>query len=74
VLTLTLASAANKRWPAAFTSTRGAVRTASYFCDMPHWVSVLAIVVVGWLVVAVVGGLLVGRGLGVIERRTDRTS
>ena len=40
---------------------------------MPHWVSVLLLVVVGWLVVAVVGGLLVGRGLGVIERRTDRT-
>lgn len=41
---------------------------------MPHWVSVLAIVVVGWLVVAVVAGWLIGRGLGVIERRTDRTS
>jgi hypothetical protein len=38
---------------------------------MPHWIALLAIVVVAWMVLAVVGGWLIGRGLGVIERRTD---
>lgn len=36
---------------------------------MPHWVALLAIVVAGWLFVAVAGGWLVGRGLGAFERR-----
>ena len=31
----------------------------------------LAIVVVAWMALAVVGGWLVGRGLGAIERRAD---
>lgn len=38
---------------------------------MPHWVVWLAIVVVAWMVLAVVGGWLIGRGLGVIGRRSD---
>ena len=36
---------------------------------MPHWVALLAIVVLGWLILAVVGGWLLGRGLGAFERR-----
>ena len=39
---------------------------------MPHWVALLAIVVSAWLVLAVVGGWLIGRGLGAIERRSQR--
>ena len=38
---------------------------------MPQWIALLAIVVVAWMIVAVVGGWLIGRGLGAIERRTD---
>jgi hypothetical protein len=38
---------------------------------MPHWIALLAIVVAAWMILAVVGGWLIGRGLGVIERRTD---
>ncbi len=38
---------------------------------MPQWIALLAIVVVAWMVLAVVGGWLIGRGLGAIERRTD---
>jgi hypothetical protein len=38
---------------------------------MPHWIALLAIVVVAWMLMAVVGGWLIGRGLGVIERRSD---
>jgi hypothetical protein len=33
---------------------------------MPHWIALLAIVSAGWLVVAVVGGWLIGRGLGLL--------
>jgi len=40
---------------------------------MPQWIALLAIVVVAWMVLAVVGGWLIGRGLGAIERRTDPT-
>jgi hypothetical protein len=36
---------------------------------MPQWVALLAIVVVAWMILAVVGGWLIGRGLGAIERR-----
>jgi hypothetical protein len=36
---------------------------------MPHWVSVLAIVLVAWLLLVVVGGWVIGRGLDAIERR-----
>jgi hypothetical protein len=36
--------------------------------SMPHWVALLAIVVAGWLILAVVGGWLLGRGLGAFER------
>ena len=50
----------------------GAVRTGGYrACDMPHWIALLAIVIAAWIVLAVVGGWLIGRGLSVIERRTD---
>lgn len=38
---------------------------------MPHWVSLVAIVAAAWLVLAVAGGWLIGRGLGVIERRSE---
>jgi hypothetical protein len=38
---------------------------------MPQWVAVLAIVVVAWMILAVGGGWLIGRGLGAIERRTE---
>ena len=38
---------------------------------MPQWIAVLAIVVVAWMLLAVVGGWLIGRGLGAIERRTE---
>ena len=36
---------------------------------MPHWIALFAIVVAAWMVVAVVGGWLIGRGLGLLERR-----
>jgi hypothetical protein len=36
---------------------------------MPHWVTVLAIVLAAWLSLAVVGGWAIGRGLDAIERR-----
>ena len=39
---------------------------------MPHWVALLAIVVAGWLILAVAGGWLLGRGLGAFERRHGR--
>ena len=35
---------------------------------MPHWIALLAIVVCAWMVLAVVGGWLIGRGLGLLER------
>jgi hypothetical protein len=35
---------------------------------MPHWVALLAIVVSAWMILAVVGGWLIGRGLRVIKR------
>ena len=38
---------------------------------MPHWIALLAIVVAAWMILAVVGGWLIGRGLGVIQRRAD---
>ena len=41
---------------------------------MPHWIAVVAIVVAAWMAVAVAGGWLIGRGLGVIERYGDRES
>ncbi len=40
-------------------------------CDMPHWLALLAIVVAAWLVLTVVGGWLIGRGLGAIERHQE---
>ena len=41
-------------------------------CVMPHWIALLAIVVVAWIVLAVVGGWLIGRGLG-IDRAAPTT-
>jgi hypothetical protein len=38
---------------------------------MPHWVALLAIVVSAWMILAVVGGWLIGRGLRVIKRDAD---
>jgi hypothetical protein len=36
---------------------------------MPSWVLLLALAIVGWLTVAIGGGLLVGRLLDVVSRR-----
>jgi hypothetical protein len=36
---------------------------------MPHWIALFAIVVVAWMLVAVAGGWLIGRALGLVERR-----
>jgi hypothetical protein len=36
---------------------------------MPQWIALLAIVVVAWMILAVVGGWLIGRVLSEIERR-----
>ena len=36
---------------------------------MPHWVAVLAIILVAWLLLVVIGGWVIGRGLDAIERR-----
>ena len=38
---------------------------------MPHWIALLAIVVFAWMILAVVGGWLIGRGLGAIGRHSD---
>ena len=38
---------------------------------MPHWIALLAIVVFAWMILAVVGGWLIGRGLGAIGRYSD---
>jgi hypothetical protein len=38
---------------------------------MPHWIALLTIVVAAWLVLSVVGGWLIGRGLGIIERHHE---
>ena len=35
---------------------------------MPHWIALLAIVVCAWMLLAVVGGWLIGRGLGLLAR------
>lgn len=37
-----------------------------------HWAAWLAIVALGWLFVAVVGGWILGRGLGALERQQGR--
>jgi hypothetical protein len=36
---------------------------------MPQWIFLLVIVIVVWLALSVVGGLLVGRLIGFVERR-----
>ena len=41
---------------------------------MPHWIALLTIVVAVWLVLSVVGGCLIGRGLGIIERHSTRST
>ena len=38
---------------------------------MPHWIALLTIVVAAWLVLSVVGGWLIGRGLGIIARHHE---
>ena len=35
---------------------------------MPQWILLLVLAIVAWLAVSIVGGLLVGRLLGIIER------
>ena len=53
---------------------RGSVRVWGYGArDMPHWIALFAIVVAAWMAVAVVGGWLIGRGLGLLERRDDES-
>jgi hypothetical protein len=39
---------------------------------MPQWVVLLAIAIVGWLVLAVAGGIVLGRLLWLAERRRAR--
>jgi hypothetical protein len=39
---------------------------------MPQWIFLLVVVIAAWLVLSVVGGLLVGRLIGFVERRADR--
>jgi hypothetical protein len=41
---------------------------------MPHWIALFAIVVVAWMLVAVAGGWLVGRALGLVECRRQASS
>ena len=41
--------------------------------DMPHWIALAVTVIVGWLVLAVGGGWLVGRGLALFEREGRST-
>jgi hypothetical protein len=41
---------------------------------MPEWVVLVAIAIVGWLVLALVSGILLGRLLGLAERRVLRGS
>jgi nitrate reductase NapE component len=36
---------------------------------MPQWITFLMLAIVAWLVLSVVGGLVVGRLLGVASRR-----
>jgi hypothetical protein len=38
---------------------------------MPQWIALLAIVVVAWMILAVVGGWLIGRGLRAIDHHAD---
>jgi hypothetical protein len=38
---------------------------------MPQWIALLAIVVVAWMILAVLGGWLIGRGLRAIDQRAD---
>ena len=45
-------------------------REATVTRDMPHWIALLAIVLAAWMILAVVGGWLIGRGLGAIERHS----
>ena len=41
---------------------------------MPQWIVLLAIAIVGWLVLALVSGILLGRLLGFAERRLVQTA
>jgi hypothetical protein len=44
-----------------------AVRERGYRGRMPHWIALFAIVVAGWMVVTVAGGLMAGRVLRAIQ-------
>jgi hypothetical protein len=39
---------------------------------MPHWIVLLAAVVGAWLLLAIGGGYVIGRGLEAVERRLRR--
>lgn len=39
---------------------------------MPNWVVLVGLTMAGWLLLTVVGGILVGRALGRLERRYPR--
>jgi hypothetical protein len=41
---------------------------------MPHWVGWLAVAVVGWLMLTIGGGMLVGRFIGAVSRHRRRSA
>ncbi len=41
---------------------------------MPHWVIVLALAIVGWLLLSIVGGLVVGRLIALASRGLSHVS
>jgi uncharacterized membrane protein YesL len=45
------------------------VRIAAYFLAMPQWIVFLMLAIAAWFLVSIVGGLVVGRLLGVASRR-----
>jgi hypothetical protein len=52
---------------------QGFVRATRYReCFVPQWVVLLALAIAAWLLVAIGGGLLVGRALGGLSRLRRR--
>jgi hypothetical protein len=48
------------------------VRLRRYRRWMPQWIVLLALAIVGWLLLTVVGGIALGRLLALAERRRSR--
>ena len=46
-----------------------AVRPAAYGVGVPQWIVLVALAIVAWLVVSIVGGLVVGRLIRMATRR-----